>query len=190
MVQFLLNIDQSILLWIQDVLRIPVLNPFFVFITNLGNAGAIWLVISVLLLIPKRTRKIGVLSILALIGSLLINNLMLKNLVGRTRPYENIANLQLLVHKASDFSFPSGHTGSSFAAAYVLYKELPKKYGIPAMILAGLIGFSRLYVGIHYPTDVLAGTVLGIFIAIWTRKLFYIWASGGKMNRIKQFLYI
>lgn len=190
MVQFLLNMDKRVLLWIQDELRISVLNPFFIFITNLGNAGAIWIVISVLLLIPKKTRKAGVLSIMALIGSVLVNNLILKNLVGRTRPYEILTNLQLLVNTANDFSFPSGHTGSSFAAACILYKELSKKYGIPAMILASLIGFSRLYVGIHYPSDVLAGAVIGIFIAVLVRKLFYIWCTSGKMSRIKQILHI
>lgn len=190
MIQFLLNIDKSILLWIQDTLRVPALNPVFIFISSIGNLGAIWIVISILLLIFKKMRKVGVMSIIALIGSVLINNVILKNLVARIRPYEVMTNLKLLVPHANDFSFPSGHTGSSFAAAYVLYKELPKKYGIQALLLATLIGFSRLYIGIHYPSDVIAGAVIGILIAIMVRKIFYIWASSDKMSRIRQILHI
>jgi undecaprenyl-diphosphatase len=165
MIQYLLNLDGNILLWIQEFIRNPILTPIVVFITGLGNGGRIWILISLLLLIPKKTRKIGIMSIAALLGSLLINNLLLKNLVARTRPYEVIENLQLLVNPAHDYSFPSGHTGSSFASAMVLYQELPKKYGVPAIILAVLIALSRLYVGIHYPSDVLVGAITGILIA-------------------------
>ena len=102
----------------------------------------------------------------------MFNNLLLKNLVARTRPYEVIDGLQLLVSRAVDLSFPSGHAASSFAAAVVMAKLLPKRYGIAALILAGLIAFSRLYVGIHYPTDVLFGAVSGCLIG-WLVAKFY-----------------
>ncbi|MDD2971251.1 MAG: phosphatase PAP2 family protein [Lachnospiraceae bacterium] len=173
MMDFLLDLDMNLLLWIQDVVRTPFLDPIFIVITKLGNGGAVWIILSVVLLLNRKTRKIGMMSMMALAGSFLINNLILKNIVERVRPYEVITNLHLLVNRAKDFSFPSGHTGSSFAAAFIFYQELPGKYGIPAMILAGLMGISRLYIGIHYPSDVLAGVVTGIAIAVFVRMMFY-----------------
>lgn len=159
------NLDSSILLWIQEHVRNSVLNPIFISITTLGNAGVIWIILTIVLLIPKKTRRIGIISACALLGSLLINNLILKNLVGRIRPYEVIDGLMPLVAKPSGASFPSGHAGSSFASGWVLYRNLPKRFGIPALVLAVLIACSRLYVGVHYPSDVLVGTMNGILIA-------------------------
>lgn len=165
MIEALVNADKIILLFLQDVIRNPVLTPFFIFVTKLGNAGAIWIALTVILLIPKKTRKIGCMSALALLGSLIINNLILKNLIARIRPYEIINGLVPLIEKPTDYSFPSGHTGSSFAAACILYRKLPKRFGIPALILAILIGFSRLYLGVHYPSDVLCGIISGVGIS-------------------------
>lgn len=126
-------------------------------------------------LLDKKTRNVGYMSALALIGSLIVDNILLKNLVARTRPYEVIDGLKLLIEKQSDYSFPSGHTGSSFASAIVLWKELPGKYGVMALIVAVLIAYSRLYVGVHYPSDVLAGVVIGTVLAlvsVWLVKRF------------------
>ena len=162
MPDFFIQLDGSILLFIQEQLRTPLLTPIMYFITSLGNAGILWILISLLLLADKRTRKTGYMSFAALSVSLLINNLLLKNMVRRIRPYETVRGLTLLVKKPWDFSFPSGHTGSSFASAVVLYRRLPRKAGVPALLLAGLIGLSRLYVGVHYPSDVLAGMFTGI----------------------------
>ena len=164
--EWIMELDANILLFIQEFIRNPVLTPVITVITSLGNGGMIWILISLGLLIPKKTRPIGCMSILALLASLLINNMILKNLAARTRPYEVIEGLMPLVARPRDYSFPSGHTGSSFASAWVLYRKLPKRYGIPALILAGLIGLSRLYVGVHYPTDVLAGLFTGICCGI------------------------
>ena len=105
----------------------------------------------------NKTKKLA-----ALLLSLLINNIILKNLVARTRPYEMVEGLVPLIGRPRDYSFPSGHTGSSFASAWVLFRKLPAGYGISALVLAGLIGISRLYVGVHYPTDVLFGVLGGI----------------------------
>ena len=165
MLEFLMQSDGNILLYIQEHMRTPVLTPLVVFITTLGNAGLIWVLASLLLLIPKKTRRIGCISILALLGSLLVNNLLLKNLVHRTRPYELVQGLEVLVRKPVDFSFPSGHTGSSFASGLVLFKNLPRPAGAAALVLAGLIRLSRLYVGVHYPSDVLVGMINGIWIS-------------------------
>lgn len=183
MPEFITNIDISILLSIQESIRVPWLNPVIVFITSLGNAGIFWVILSCALLIPKKTRRIGCISFLALFASLIINNLLLKNLVGRIRPYDTCAALHPLVAKPADYSFPSGHTGSSFASACVLYRHLPKKAGIPALILALFISLSRLYVGVHYPSDVLAGMLTGIAsscLAEWVFRKYCTRAGGNK----------
>ena len=162
----LLTIDGNILLWIQENFRQDFMTPFWKFITFLGDSGWFWITLSVLLLLSKQTRRTGVTALLALGLGALITNVALKNMVARIRPYEVIEGLVLLVKEQSDFSFPSGHSCASFAAAVVYYKMLPKKYGISAVILAALIAFSRLYVGVYYPSDVIAGSVIGILAAL------------------------
>ena len=160
------NFDESVLIYIQENLRNEVLNPVFKFITSLGDAGWCWIVLAVILLCFKKTRKTALVVAGALILSLIINNIILKNLVARPRPFAEMEDLILLISKPHDYSFPSGHTGSSFAAAYALWKTTPRKYGILAMVLAGLIAFSRLYLGVHYPTDVLGGIITGIIAGL------------------------
>lgn len=169
---WLINLDGDILLWIQENIRNGILTPIMKLITHLGDAGIFWIVLTLVLLIFKKTRKVGIMSAMALICSLLINNIILKNLFARTRPYEVVDGLTRLIEKQSDYSFPSGHTGSSFAAGVVMFKELPKKFGIPLLILAILISLSRLYVGVHYPTDVLAGVITGTISALISIKLY------------------
>ena len=147
-------------------LRTPIGDVVVPLITRLGDAGIIWIILTVLLLIIPKTRKTGVIMMAALLVDVLLCNVLIKNLVARTRPYEVVDGLKLLIEKQSDYSFPSGHTGSSFASAIVLWKELPKKYGVMALIVAVLIAYSRLYVGVHYPSDVLAGVVIGTVLAL------------------------
>lgn len=165
MLENILTIDGNILLFLQDFIRNPILNPVMIFITSLGDRGIIWILATIALLIPKKTRKAGYISALALFGSLIVNNYLIKNLVARPRPFAELPQLSIIIPRPGEFSFPSGHTSSSFAAAAVFYRHLPKALGIPSVVLAGLIGFSRLYVGVHYPTDVLAGALLGIFLS-------------------------
>ena len=182
--EWLLELDGNILLFIQEYLRFEWMTPIWKFITSLGNAGWFWIVLTVILLIPKKTRKIGIASALSLLIGVLITNIALKNLVARTRPYEVVEGLKLLVGKAHDYSFPSGHSCASFASAFVIYKMAPSKFGIPSVILAALIALSRLYVGIHYPTDVIAGTIIGIvsaLTALWIVKKY----SESTKNKIK-----
>lgn len=160
--------EGNILLFIQNNIRNPILDPVFNAITHLGDGGIFWIILTVFLLCFRKTRRAGVYSAYALLGSLLVNNLILKNLVNRTRPYEVIDGLVCLVSPAKDASFPSGHTGASFASAVAVYRRLPKRYGVLLLILAALIAFSRLYVGIHYPTDVLGGLVTGVALGMLT----------------------
>lgn len=182
----LVQLEESILLWIQEVIRTPYLTPFFIFVTRLGDSGMIWIIISCILLAFQKTRKVGAIALVALAGSYLVNNLVLKNMIARTRPYEMIPELGRLIEKQSDYSFPSGHTGSSFAAAVVYYKELPKKYGFPLMFLAIAIAFSRLYLGVHYPSDVIIGAATGSIIAIIVRKCFYKMERSGKISELEK----
>lgn len=166
MIDWLLNLDGNILLFIQEFIRNPLLTTLFRVITTLGNGGAIWILLTLVMLTMPKTRKIGCMMALSLIGILLINNMMIKNLVARTRPYEVIGGLTYLVPKPREFSFPSGHAGSSFAAAWVMFRRLPRRYGVPALVLATLIALSRLYVGVHYPSDVLFGVIVGIAVSL------------------------
>ncbi len=165
MLDHILRFDTDLLLFIQEYIRNPILTPVFRFITALGDRAMIWIIFSVVLLMFRKTRKTGVMALFALIFSALIVNLTLKNLVARPRPFEVIDGLWVLIKKPKGYSFPSGHTSSAFSAAAVYYKCLDKKYGIPAILLACLIGFSRLYLGVHYPSDVIAGAIIGLTIA-------------------------
>ena len=162
--------EANILLWIQNNLRAAWLDPIVKCITYLGEAGWIWIALSVVLICVKQYRKTGITCGTSLVLHLLVVNVAAKNLFRRTRPYEAIEGLTRIIAEQSDFSFPSGHTSASFAVAVVLLLRAPKKISIPAIVLAMLISLSRLYVGVHYPTDVLGGALTGTvcaFLAVW-----------------------
>lgn len=164
------NLDGEILLQIQQHLRTDMLTPFMKIVTFLGNGGWFWILCAVVLLAVPKTRKTGYAAVLSLIFGVIVTNLLLKNIVARPRPFAEIEALIPLIAKPTDFSFPSGHTTASFAVALVMLRMLPKKFGIPAVVLAALVAFSRLYLGVHYPTDVLAGFVIalvGSTLSVW-----------------------
>lgn len=164
------NLDGEILLQIQQHLRTDMLTPFMKIVTFLGNGGWFWILCAVVLLAVPKTRKTGYAAVLSLIFGVIVTNLLLKNIVARPRPFAEIEALIPLIAKPTDFSFPSGHTTASFAVALVMLRMLPKKIGIPAVVLAALVAFSRLYLGVHYPTDVLAGFVValvGSSLVVW-----------------------
>lgn len=145
------------------------------YITCLGNAGILWIIVTLLLLIVPRTRRVGVAVAISLVLEVVLCNLMIKPVVARTRPYEWNLDVPLLIKKPLDYSFPSGHTGVSFAVMGALLFQKSRLW-IPAFILAVLIAFSRLYLYVHYPTDVMAGVALGMFtgfIGAWCSKKIY-----------------
>lgn len=166
MMEAILNLDGAILLWLQNHVRNDILTWIFILITRLGDQGRIWIAIILILLLSKNTRKIGIMSAIAIIFATTFNNVILKGIFERTRPYEVVTGLNCVIENMKSFSFPSGHTSSSFAMGTILYTQLPRKYGIPALILAGLIAFSRMYLGVHYPTDIIGGMLTGIVSAL------------------------
>lgn len=164
------SFDLPILDWIQANLQSPFMDKFMPFITLFGEGGIFWIAVAVILLILPKTRKTGLGMGFALIFGLVVCNMTLKPLCQRIRPYdfqmENYGiTINLLVKALHDYSFPSGHTIASFEAATVLLRR-DKRMGIPALILACLIAFSRLYLYVHYPTDVLVAIVLGVIFGI------------------------
>lgn len=156
-----MNIELSILDWIQTF-HTPFLDKIMVFITRLGDAGIIWIVLSIVLLLIPKTRKSGAVMVAALVVDVVLCNIVLKNLVARTRPYDVNTGVHLLVAKLHDYSFPSGHTAASFASVTALYLAGEKKLWKFALVLACLIAISRLYLYVHYPTDVLGGILFGV----------------------------
>lgn len=173
------TIDMAVLDIIRENLQCGFLDWLMPLISSLGNFGIFWILAAALLCSTKKYRKTGIMVALSLMLGFLIGNLTLKPLVGRLRPFEVDSGLTLLISPPGDASFPSGHTLASFEAATVLMIREKKTMGIPALILASLIGCSRLYLQVHFPTDVLFGALLGIvngwiavkcIDALWERR--------------------
>ena len=172
-----LSFDLSVFQWIQGIQN-DFLDAVLVGITTLGNAGAIFIVLGLGLFITKKYRKAGFAVIVALLVMLICNDLFLKELFARPRPFNLFDSdpqkyaewgrayiYPELVNKPSSYSFPSGHTSSAFAAAIALLWQ-NRKWGVPVTIFAALMGFSRIYVEVHYCTDVIAGVVSGAVCAL------------------------
>ena len=163
------SFDLPILDWIQANLANPLLDKAMPYITMLGDAGIFWMIVAAVLALTKKYRKVGFGMAFAMAMGLLVCNIILKPAVGRIRPYDFQETLgvtiNLLIDKQHDFSFPSGHTIASFEACTVMMLG-SKKLGIPATLLAILIAFSRLYLYVHYPTDVIASVILGTLFGV------------------------
>jgi undecaprenyl-diphosphatase len=204
-----LSFDLGVFEWIQSI-QSPILTSIMVVITTLGDEGIIFIAAGLVLFATKKYRKIGLAMLLSLAVMVVLNNLVLKELLSRVRPFylfdleglladkqafidkgrldkfemmvesikaataqypemaaEWLAKYQYpdFVEKLTSFSFPSGHTSSAFAAcAAILF--INRKIGIPAMVFAALMGFSRIYVEVHYCTDVIGGAIVGIIYAV------------------------
>ena len=157
------NFDFSILNWIHEHITCSFLDFIMPKITLLGNGGVIWIVSAVIMLFFRKSRKTGIMLGSGLCSGVLIGNILLKNLVARDRPCWINKSIQLLIFVPQDYSFPSGHTMSSFIAATIIM-NFNKKLGAAAFVLAAMIAFSRLYLYVHFPTDVMAGALIGIAI--------------------------
>lgn len=172
---FLNPYEIGILDWIHAHISNPFLDIVMPVITNFCENGIGWILIAVVLLFFKKTRKTGITMATALLIGLLLCNLTLKPLVGRTRPFVFNPDIALIIPQPSEYSFPSGHSVSSFEGAFSIYLY-HKKWGIPALVLAALIALSRLYLYVHYPTDVIAGCILGCLFA-WMAYLLVHWCE-------------
>lgn len=158
------TVDFLILDLIQNKLRCKFLDSLMIKCSSLGDGGIIWITISFLLICYKKYRQAGVLILVGLIMGVLIGNCLLKNIICRPRPCWINRAVSLLIPIPYDYSFPSCHTMSSFiAAAVLLHTDIMFAY--PAFLLASVIAFSRLYLYIHYPSDIIGGIALGTIIA-------------------------
>ncbi|MCI5844871.1 MAG: phosphatase PAP2 family protein [Oscillospiraceae bacterium] len=166
MTAFYMRWESQFLLWIQEHLRTERLTRWMKRITMLGNGGMIWLLISVFLLVFRSGRILAGTVLMAQLFGIVITNLLLKNTVKRKRPYETIPQLEALLPPQRDWSFPSGHTTSSVSAGLLLLLHLPFWIGIPCMGIGLCIVWSRMYLGVHYPTDILGGMLIGSVCAI------------------------
>ncbi len=187
------HFDLPILDWIAANLWCPFLDAVMPVVTLLGDAGIFWIAVAVVLLFFPKTRKIGLSMGAALLIGVLVCNVTLKPLVARIRPYDYQFEvfgkvIPLLIDAQHDFSFPSGHTIASFEAAVAIFLY-NKKFGTPALILASLIAFSRLYLYVHYPTDVIASVILGTgiaFLGVWLVKKGYAIYETKKLQPVKE----
>lgn len=153
------------ILYAINSLHNEILDKIMILITSLGNGGLIWILIAIIFTLKKKTRKCGILMLFSMFIGVIIGNVMIKNLVARERPCWIDENIKLLIKCPKDYSFPSGHTMASFAASTIIWLY-NKKIGIITICLSFMIAFSRMYLFVHFPTDVIAGMFLGISIAL------------------------
>ena len=179
------SVDMAILEFIQNTFRGAFLDYIMVALSYMGEAGAIWIVAGVIMLFFKKTRLMGVMALTAMAVGYLIGELCIKNLVCRPRPFVVVPDAVLNIAPPSGYSFPSGHSCSSFAAATVIFL-CNKRYGIPALVLASLIAFSRLYNFVHFPSDVFCGILLGIICALMTVLVYNRTGLSNKFNKLER----
>lgn len=168
---FITSFDWKVFQFFEEYLWNPVLNVIMAVITTLGDGGIIWIVCAICLLITKKYRKVGAMVACGLIFSLIFTDGVFKPLIERVRPFDFDGwpaefVFPNLIEKPHSLSFPSGHTSSSFAAAVPMLLGCKKRIGIPAVVFAFLVGISRIYVHVHYTTDVLAGFIFGVLYGL------------------------
>lgn len=159
------DFELNILNFIAEKLSCPFLDKVMPVITVFGDHGIFWVALSLVFLIFKKTRPLGLSMVISIVLGYICGNIIVKNIVARARPYEYNSEIKLLINKLTDYSFPSGHSLVSFEAATCIFIRY-KKWGIAAIIMAVAIAFSRLYLYVHFPSDVLTGTVFGIIFGI------------------------
>lgn len=171
MIELLQKIDINTLKLIHDYLQNYILDKIMPFITSLGNLGLVWIVISIILISNKKYRSIGLMCMSALILNTILGEGILKHLFERQRPFVSMSTIHLLIDKPTSFSFPSGHTSTSFAVVGIIWSQL-RKYRVYVVLIACLIAFSRLYLFVHYPSDILGGIVQGLVCAKIVLKVY------------------
>lgn len=171
MFKYLKRLDRIVLDWINVSIRNKTFDKIMPMITAAGNLGIVWIVISVLLMTKVDYRSLGKMILVALLITTVVGEGMIKNIFRRKRPFYNDEEKELLISRPITYSFPSGHTASSFAVAAVFIKT-ENSASLVIIALASLIAFSRVYLGVHYPSDVIGGGIVGFFCGILTVLLF------------------
>lgn len=171
MAQFITQFDFSVLYWIQENLRSPFLDGVCAFLSYAFEAGIFWIVTALVLIVFRKTRTAGVALLASMAVALIVGEWGLKNIICRERPCMLDTQVPLAIPAPSSYSCPSGHTGSSFAAAGGIF-AFNKKLGIPALVIALAVGLSRMYLFVHFPTDVLFGVAVGLLSALCVYLLF------------------
>lgn len=178
--------EEAIILWIRDHMSCMFLDGIMKGVSTLGNHGFIWILFAILMMAWGFRKKngwcrCGFFLILALLGSALIVNLTLKPNVARVRPYVTLG-LDIIVPPLADFSFPSGHTSAAFAAVPVFF-AVGRKWGAVMLLFACVMAFSRLYLAVHYPTDILAGALIGFGVSRLILWIFSMKNDAGERNK-------
>lgn len=164
MIKYIKGIDLKLLAHINQKLSYDLLDRTMPQITRLGDGGVLWILVALAFVFNGSSRAVGEMIIAALILTTILGEGIIKHLIRRTRPFVNGIEEKLLIVKPLTYSFPSGHTSSSFAAAGVLF-AVHSRLALMAVVFAALIAFSRIYLNVHYPTDVFIGVLLGLFCA-------------------------
>lgn len=168
--------DASVLLWVQDHVRTALGDWIIPLWSSLGNTGALWIVLSLLLLCFRRTRRAGALALGGMFINLLVVNGAIKHIVARPRPWLVVEGLEVLLFEPDPNSFPSGHTSAAFAFAAALCCELRIPWvRVLAVAAAAFMGWSRIYVAVHFPSDVVTGALIGVLcglLAVWLYRRF------------------
>ena len=173
MVMYIQKFDDRVLNTINKYCRNQLLDRIMPIITAFGNLGIIWIVLSLLLIKTKLYKEVGIMVLSGISLSTILSEGIIKHIVQRPRPCNKIEPDNLLIQKPLSYSFPSGHTASSFTAAGIL-DIMIRQYGPYVMILAALIAFSRIYLCVHYLSDIIAGIILGLICSIIIVSLFMI----------------
>lgn len=182
---FIQNIDNNILMFIQNNIKCSFLDIIMPIITSLGNGGIVWIGVVIFMLCSKKYKKYGFILAVTLICGWTLGDLIIKPTVERIRPCNVNESIQMLIARPLTYSFPSGHSLNSFSSATIIFKA-KRSWGIAAFMLASLIAFSRMYLYVHYPSDVLFGIIIGICTALIIYRFMNAKLNNKKYNKIER----